>query len=551
MHIDLIISHARIRTGWSQRPTASAVGVWQGLIVGFDEQLHGMTAEIEVDARGAFMMAGFNDAHAHSVWYGQTLSETDLTGAADRSQVYEKIAQESADDSDDSDGSAWLIAAGFDPLALEAPLELDALDRAARGRPLLIKHASGHAYTVNGVALEAVGIGRYPHARVDGGVIATDEEGRATGLLEENAMRPVQDVLQPDPLLEISRALDRATTAYARQGLTSVTDAGVGGGWIGHSPREFAAYQDARERRTLSTRTQAMIASDVFHPIRGHRTEEAFAGLDAGIRCGLGDDRLQIGPMKLFVDGSLLGGTAAVTEPYCGHDSGHGYLQGDPDAMAATITGAVHAGWAIATHAIGDRGLDLALDMLERATAESHRTPPMPHRIEHGGVVRPDQLPRIKSLGAALVPQPMFIAAYGDGMAEKLGDRRTLLSYPAASVLRAGITLPGSSDRPVAEGAPLRVIQSFVERTTQTGRDYGPDERITVDQALSAYTTGSARATGWAACKGHLAPGMLADFVVLSADPRHVPTDAIGRIGVLSTWVGGECTFTAEQPMTG
>src|SRR5690606_32181220 len=143
------------------------------------------------------------------------------------------------------------------------------------------------------------------------------------------------------------------------------------------------------------------------------------------------------------------------------------------------------------------------------------------------------------AIGVCLVPQPRFITEFGDGMSEKLGADRTARSYPAASVLRAGAVLAGSSDRPVAPGAPLAIVQAFVERTTESGALYGPDERLSVGEALRACTAGSAEATGWGAHKGVLQRGMLADLVVLGDDPHAVPTDRIGAIEVVATVLGG------------
>ncbi|RII41269.1 amidohydrolase [Galactobacter valiniphilus] len=538
MLLDLIVRNARIRTGDPARPSASSVGVWMGRVVGLDEQLLGQRAAEEIDAKGAFLMAGFNDVHAHSVWFGQTLAEIDLAGLPTPESVYAALEAGRGEQAE----AEWLVASNFDPLGLAGTLERDALDAAADGKPLLIKHASGHAYTLNGVGLRSVGVAEFPTERIDGGVIGVDADGRATGLLEENAMRVAQAVLMPEPIADLQAALARATARYAREGLTSVSDAGVGGGWIGHGPREFSAYQRAREAGQLKTRAQVMIAADVLHPVAGHASEPGVQTLDAGLRSGLGDEFLQLGPTKMFMDGSLLGKTAAMSENYC-ECSHSGYLQGDAEAMAAKAREAAAAGWALALHAIGDRGIDLALDIIEESLA-AHGPAALPHRIEHGGYVRPEQVARLARLGVYLVPQPFFIPLFGDGMAAALGPERTAHSYPAASLLKAGLAVPGSSDRPVAPGAPLPIIQAFVQRLTRSGAEYAPAERLSVEQALDAYTLGSAAATGWAGTKGVLRAGALADFVVLAEDPREVAHEAIGAIDVLGTFVGGEATHT-------
>ncbi|WP_425842784.1 amidohydrolase [Agrococcus sp. TSP3-2-1] len=535
MRIDAIIEDARVRTVDPARPFASRIGVWDGRIVGLDEELDGVRADRRIDADGGVILPGFNDPHSHSVWFGQTLAELDLAGASTPDEIYGLVAARAAE----TDGPGWIIASGFNPLGLSGRLDRDALDRAAEGRPVWVKHASGHAATMSSAGLRRVGIDDGPRADPVGGVIARDERGRPTGLLEENAMRIVQDVLLPDPLTAIEDALGRATARYAREGITSVTDAGIAGGWIGHSPREFAAYQRALERGLLRTRMQAMITLDALTELEGHADDPRAIGLTAGVRSGLGDERLQLGPVKVFTDGSLLGGTAAMHEDYQ-HDHGnHGYLLGDPEEMRDRVLAAAAGGWALALHAIGDAAVDYALDLVDEAQGR-HGSAPLPNRIEHGGVVRPDQLERMARLGVSLVPQPRFITEYGDGMAARLGPERTARSYPAASVLRAGAVLAGSSDRPVAPGEPLRIVQAFVERTTESGALYGPDERLSVEEALRACTAGPAAATGWGHRKGIIARGMLADLVLLADDPCEVPTDRIGDIDVVATLVGGE-----------
>ncbi|MBK0419820.1 amidohydrolase [Leucobacter sp. CSA1] len=536
MRIDLIIERARIWTGDPGRPRAGRVGVWGGRVFGLDEQLDGVSADLVLDAGGAFLAPGFNDVHAHSVWFGQTLLELDLSGAASAEEMLQRIAGHAASLPE----GAWVVASNFNPLGIRgSAASRDDLDRATGGRPLWVKHASGHAYTLNGAGLAAVGIADHPSGHIDGGRIVTDASGRATGLIEENAMSIVQRYHLPDSRSDIVKALRAATERYVSEGLTSVTDAGVAGGWIGHSPQEFGAYQLAREQGALRTRMQPMIALDALHDLAGHDDDPVASGLDAGLRTGLGDEWLQLGPVKVFTDGSLLGSTAAMTEDYEQCPGNHGYLLGEPEELREKVLRAASAGWSLALHAIGDRAVDFAIETIAEAQRRSG-APAIPNRIEHGGVVRDDQLPLLAEHRIALAPQPFFITTFGDGMAAKLGSGRIERSYPAASLLRHGAMLPGSSDRPVAPGAPLGVIQAFVERLTESGAPYGPNERISAEQALAAYTRGSAEATGWAGRKGVLAPGMLADMVVLSDDLTAVPSERISQLDVLATVVGGE-----------
>lgn len=536
MQLDLLIDNASVVTGDPARPSATRLGVWRGLVVGIDEQLDGLAARERLDAGGRAIVAGFNDVHTHSVWFGQSRLDVDLAHARTAEQVYGLIRDRAAQLAP----GAWVTCAGFDPGHLDGPQpDRDGLDAAAGGRPVLIRHNTGHSLTVSGGALAMAGIGEQVHRQPEGGRIVVDDSGRSTGLLEETAMPLVTRLLQPESHEHIGRCLERASQEYAAEGITSVTDAGIAGGWIGHSPLEFAAYQRAREAGLLRTRFQTMVTLDGLQAIDGHPDDGTHVTLSAGVRSGAGDEWLQIGPAKVFTDGAMLGMTAAMSEDYCFAGHGRGYLQQDPGEMRRTALSAAAGGWALAMHAIGDAALDFALDVIAEAR-QQFGAPVMPHRVEHGGVVREEQVARMAELDVVMATQPNYISAFGESVRERIGDERVELSYPAGRLLRAGLVLPGSSDRPVAGGRPLDVIQDFVLRRTEAGREYGPElERLTVEEALHAYTVGSAEATGWGGRKGQLVSGQLADFAVLSDDPRAVPSDAIAAIEVVATAVGG------------
>lgn len=538
MLADLMITNARVLTQDPHRPTAHTLVIHGGRVLAVDPALE-IPVRAVLDAGGLTVVPGFNDVHSHSVWFGLGLMETALGAVRSLEEVYTAVGLAAADLEPDQ----WVIASGFSPLLLGgAQPDRDRLDEASGGRPVWIKHSSGHACTLNGAALALVSRSADLDAAVDGGVVVRDAAGRPTGLLEENAMRLVQDLMLPYPLETIERALELATTHYLTEGITSVTDAGIAGGWIGHSPREFAAYQSARDKGLLKVRMQPMLVLDALRQLTGHADDPEGLGLDTGIRSGLGDEWLRLGPVKIFSDGSLLGSTAYMSEDYVGCTHNHGYLQMDAAQLRSSALAAYRAGWPIAMHAIGDAAVDHAISIITEAQ-ETYGANCFPNRIEHGGVVRPEQLDRIAEAGIVLVPQPHFITEFGDGMAELLGPERTAWSYPAASVLNRGAVLPGSSDRPVSNGRPLDVMQSFVERLTPAGTVYGPGERLTPGQALAAYTTGSAAATGTDREKGRLSPGMLADLVFLDQDPTAVEPGRISSTVVLGTMVGGELRY--------
>lgn len=228
-----------------------------------------------------------------------------------------------------------------------------------------------------------------PH--VDGGRVTADAAGRPTGLLEERAQELVIGLTRPAPLSVLADAVARAGERYLTEGITSVTEAGIGGGWIGQSPVELAAYQAARDQGRLHVRVELMVASDVLHELGAHPDDGMALGLDLGIRTGFGDDWLRVGPMKIFTDGSLVGRTAAMSAPYDGDPGNSGYLQADADDLTARIVAAHRAGWRVAAHAIGDRAIDVALDAFAMA-ADRYPRPAARHRIEHFAASRPDQV---------------------------------------------------------------------------------------------------------------------------------------------------------------
>ena len=537
LSVDTIIENARVLTQDERRPRTTALAVLNGRVVALGDECDDLSAGRRIDAQGAVVAPGFNDAHAHSVWFGHTLLETDLSGCAGLADLYGRVAGAA----DAVEPGKWIVASGYNQMDTGGAYpDADALDRAAGGRPVWIKHTSGHSCFLSRGAIEELGITgteRYP-----GGSVVRDAEGAPTGLLEETAMALVQDRLLPAPQQQIVAALDIATARYAAEGLTSVTDAGIAGGWIGHSPQEIAAYQLAAEAGVLRTRMQPMVVSDVLDDVRLGTDGRSFRGLPGGVRSGFGDDRLQLGPVKIFLDGSILGNTARMSQGYHNCPGNLGYFQADVGEMRRRAIEAARAGWSLAMHAVGDEAVALAIDILEQLRAEQV-VPVLPHRIEHGGVVTDDQVAALASLGTSIVAQPYFMRVYGDGFRDYIGDERVERSYRLASLLRHGLPVAGSSDRPVADGRPLAVMQAAVERLTADSWVYGPDERLTAEEALRAYTVGSAEVTGWARDKGRLAPGFLADLTVLDGDPTRVEPSRIGEIRVLATVVGGDATF--------
>jgi len=537
---DLALVNANVLTMDPDRPRATAVGIAHGRITALDEIPPG--AAHVVDLRGATVLPGFHDAHNHMIGFGMSLGEVDISsppiGSLD--ELYAAIARRA----ETTEPGEWVIGSGYDQNKLGGHHpDRDALDRAAPGRRVWLRHTSGHMCVVNSLVLADLGI-EEAGTEIPGGRVATDSGGRPTGLLEERAQLLVGSLVYPYPLAELTDAIARAASQYLKEGVTSCTEAGIGGGWVAHSPAELAAYAAARDQGRLGVRIELMPAREALHPLGAHREDGLDAGLDLGIGTGFGDDWLRLGAVKIFADGSLVGRTAAMHDPFAGNGDNRGYLQADADELRAAIIAAHRSGWQVATHAIGDRAVDLALDAYDEAITRYPRRDPR-HRIEHFAVVQPRQVTRAAELGVIAVPQGRFAAELGDGMLAAVGPDRHAWLYRQRSLLEAGMVLPGSSDRPVVAGAPLLGIDGMVNRRTSSGAPFNPSEAVTAEQALRAWTWGSAYASRQEHVKGSIAPGMLADLVVLSEDPTAVSPDRIAGLEVLATITGGVPRYDA------
>lgn len=537
MKIDLLVTNANILTMDDNQPTASRLGVLGGRIVAVGDEAADLIAQRTVDLAGRTLVPGFHDAHNHMVSYGMTLDELDLRAPKVNTldELYDAIAARVAD----SPAGSWIIGSGYDQNKLdERHPHREVLDRIAPDHLVWLKHTSGHMCVVNSKVLDLVDLDSVP----PGGAIVRDSSGIPTGLLQEQAQGLVRSLVYPYSHATLTGAITRASADYAAQGLVGLTEAGIGGGWVGNSTVELAAYQAARDSGALMQRTTLMIVSDSLHPLDRNAEDGPAYGLELGIRTGLGDDRLRIGAMKVFSDGSLIGHTAAMCNDFSNDAGNSGFLQAEVDQMRAVITGAHVAGWQVATHAIGDRAVGAVLDIYEEVLSKypraNHR-----HRIEHTGVCTPADVERIARLGVIPVPQGRFIEELGDGMAEALGPERTEWCYRFKGFLDAGITVPGSSDRPVVQGSPLLGMQSMVTRRTRSGAIFAAAERISALEALRCYTMGSAYASFREDSMGSITPGKLADFVVLAEDPTAIDPEGIGAIDVLATVINGETVY--------
>lgn len=494
-----------------------AIGNGFSPVAHFDEVL---------DFGSSVIVPGFNDAHNHLMAYGFKLQEVDLHDVISISQIKDTITQEAR-------CRAIVRGYGYNQTLLKEgrhPL-LDELDDMVPDRPLIIVHTSGHMLVANSAALRLAGINRFT-PNPPGGVIVRDVHGKLTGLIQENAQSLIIEALPKPTLEEMVAAIARASARYATWGITSSQEAGVG--W--HGTSELSAWQVALESGRLLTRVLLM------PDVRTINWEKDMPFLYQGMRTGFGDIHLRLGPVKIFADGSLIGRTAALVEPYEG-SSDRGMLLLDPEQLQDMVDQLNRHDWRVAVHAIGDLAVSTTLDAFDFANGRKSIAS-MRHRIEHAGVLPDYLLDRCQQLSVLPIPQQHFIGALGETFRTHIGTR-VKHSYRQKSILDKGLVLAGSSDCFVVDGRPLFGIHDAVNQLTATGRPYAEKEALTPLQALTAYTYGSAYAAKEEHDKGRLKPGMLADFVVLDSDPRGIDPMGIRDIQVLATYCGGQNTYRA------
>jgi predicted amidohydrolase YtcJ len=546
---DVVLFNGNVITLDEQKRRAQGVAVKDGRIlwVGTNEgvkQAVGRGTQVR-DLKGMTVIPGFIESHNHTLMFGLGLSSIDLTKVGSIEEIIALVKERAAKQKE----GTWITGVGYNQNELKEkrhPSRQD-LDKAAPKHLVSLRHTSAHGYAVNSLALNKAGITK-DRPDPEGGKIGKDvATGNLTGLLFESpAMKLIEDITPKPALEDLVTALGNAGRRFLSEGITSAMDASVGGNDI---PMQIAAYQEAVERGVLKVRHNLAIWSEaVFEYCRFEESlREAPAKLlGLGIRSGLGDEKLRIGPFKIIVDGAFSTVTAVTYKPYGAdaNDRGCGVLVIEPEKLAKLATLAHGLGWQLSIHGIGDRAIDVCLDAFETAQKSKPRRDAR-HRLEHCTMALPRMFDRIKKLGVIPVLQPGFIWELGDNWFRQLGKETCMQLKPFRALLDNRIPMAFSSDRPVVTGAPLLGIHAAVNQKTRSGQDYAPAERITPEEALRCYTINGAYATFEEKIKGTIEVGKLADLVILAEDPTQVKPERIKDISVMAAMVGGE--FCSEK----
>jgi len=542
---DLILLHGKI---WTGEPEAAArvveaVAIANGriLAVGSNHEIgayQGPNTQV-LDLHGRLVVPGLADSHVHFISGGFQLLSVDLKEARSEEEFARRIGEKART----LPSGQWMQGGDWDEEAwASAKLPTRWLIDAVTPRtPVFLSRYDGHAALANSLALKLAGVTKDTPAPAGGVIVRDPNSGELTGILKDEALDLVARVIPHPTESEMEEALGAALQEAARVGLTSIHDITMDGdSWNGSFTGEIRMLRRAELEGRLTCRIYAITPIAQWKQLA-----------EAGISHGMGSDFLKLGAVKAFADGSLGSRTAWMFRPYDDDPGNSGLpmpLLVPPTKMEEIAGGADQAGIQICTHAIGDRAISTLLDVYERlsgAHPAAHR-----FRVEHAQHVRGEDFVRFGKLGIVASMQPYHAIDDGRWAEKRIGQERARSSYAWKSMLDAGAVLAFGSDWPVAPLDPLAGICAAVTRATLDSRHPGgwfPEQRLTVEEALRAYTRGCAYASFAEKDEGAIASGKYADLVVLSDDLFRIPAERIKDAHVDMTIVGGRVVYNRSR----
>lgn len=530
---DLILINGNIWTGDKTNTEAKAFAVSGDEIVeiGSNEEVlkwKGPKTEI-INANGKFVTPGFIDCHVHFLQGGLNLASVQLRDA----KTPEEFAKRILEFSKKIDKDAWILGGEWDHTLWGGELpNKEWIDKLGVTNPVFVRRLDGHMALVNSAALKLAGIDKNTKA-VTGGEIIKSALGEPTGLLKDNAMNLVEAIIPPPTANDLEKALVASMNYVASHGVTSVHNvAGVNP--VGY----MEAFEKARDEEKLITRIYDMDVLQNWSALATKIQKE-----------GRGDKWLKIGGLKGFVDGSLGSHTALFHDPYTDDHAAHGMYISTPDSIKKWVKSADKAGLQITVHAIGDEAIDFILNTFEE-TEKINGDKDRRFRVEHAQHIAPKDIPRFSQLKVIASMQPYHAIDDGRWAEKAIGAERIKTTYAFKSMFDSGATVAFGSDWFVAPANPLEGIYAAVTRRTLDDKNpdgWVPEQKITVEQALTAYTINAAFASFDEKEKGSLEKGKLADFVIIDEDLRAIAPEKIRDAKILKTFVGGKKVFDSSK----
>jgi len=528
---DLIITNAKIWTVDKTRPQAEALAVVGERIVAVGsatevDTWHGPQTKI-LDAKGKLLLPGFNDAHVHFVDGGSGLEEVQLKDAGSPEEFARRIGERAKA----TPKGEWITGGNWDEQKWSPPNlpTKELIDPVTPDTPVWVNRHDGHESLANAVTLRLANVtAKTPDP--PGGQIVRDPQGNPTGVLRDAAQSLVEKVRPPLTRARRMHVIHLGLEHAASLGVTSAQD-------------KNPPYDDVKAYAELAERGELTVRMYVA-PMETDWKDQA----KIGVRHAFGTSFLRMGAVKGYADGSLGSETAYFFDPYTDDPKSHGLLSEEmhpPSAMLARLKGADAAGLQLCVHAIGDRGISMILDMfeqIEKANGKRDRR----WRIEHAQHLAAKDFARFARLGVIASVQPYHAIDDGRWAEKRIGPDRIKRTYAFRTFLDDGVRLAFGTDWPVAPLSPMWGIYAAVTRATLDGKNpdgWVPEQKISVAEAVEAYTLGSAYAEFQEKEKGSITAGKLADFVVLSDDIFKIPPEAIKNVKVQATYLGGKVVY--------
>lgn len=518
---DLIVTNAKIYTVDEANPMAEAIAVRDGKIVALGtsaeiEKLKGDQTEI-IDAEGKLVLPGFVDSHTHAFWGGQRLTEINLNGSETIEELQSKLSNWIKEKQIPPGTPIWGVGP-FPSAELFGGVgwpTKEILDEVSPENPVVLSRGGGHAYWLNSLALRQSGIIKGTPQREGGEIVFDEKTGEPTGILKETAQDIATDAI-PHPI-DMEAIFEMAQQHANALGLTSITIMPLTTGQDG-----LSALQKMKAKDKLTIRTYL-----------GHAPIQLDSLIAAGAKTSDGDDMIQTGPIKIFMDGSLGALSAFMYEPFADNPGNSGIGRYEKGDLNALVQKAHDNNFQVAIHGIGDKAVTWALDAIEEAQKNSGNKN-LRHRIEHNTVnILPDTK-RFGELGVIASMQP-HITGNQEYRERRLGKERGHRVDMWKTLLENNAMLAWSTDWPVSSLNPIDIIYDIVTRYEE--------QRLPMEDAIKYYTYGSSYASHSEKTKGTLEIGKLGDMVILSQDLLTIPVEDIKKTEVLYTIVGGKVVY--------